>query len=297
MKNNTIRVLLIEDDLVDAQLLKRTLAKATSVRFVQTHVDRLSEALKLLDSERFEVILLDLSLPDSSGLETFTDLRSQSPDIPIVVLTGLDDETLALEAVQRGAQDYLVKGQGDSSLLVRSIRYAIERHRMQVELRSLSLIDDLTGLYNRRGFLMLAHQQIKVANRTNKGFLIVFADVDSMKWINDALGHGEGDQAIIDAANLLKGIFRDSDIIARLGGDEFAVLVLDVSGNNVETLTTFLQNNLSSFNAKNDRLYKLSISLGTAYYDPESPISIDELLTQADTLMYEQKRQKKRVRI
>lgn len=297
MKNNTIRVLLIEDDLVDAQLLKRTLAKATSVGFVQTHVDRLSEALKLLDSERFEVILLDLSLPDSSGLETFTDLRSQSPDIPIVVLTGLDDETLALEAVQRGAQDYLVKGQGDSSLLVRSIRYAIERHRMQVELRSLSLIDDLTGLYNRRGFLMLAHQQIKVANRTNKGFLIVFADVDSMKWINDALGHGEGDQAIIDAANLLKGIFRDSDIIARLGGDEFAVLVLDVSGNNVETLTTFLQNNLSSFNAKNDRLYKLSISLGTAYYDPESPISIDELLTQADTLMYEQKRQKKRVRI
>ncbi|HEX3034075.1 MAG TPA: diguanylate cyclase response regulator [Thermodesulfobacteriota bacterium] len=294
MKNNTIRVLLIEDDLFDARMLKRTLARATLVEFKQTHVDRLSEALKLLERECFEVILLDLSLPDSFGLDTFTDLRSQSPDIPIVVLTGLDDETLAFEAVQKGAQDYLVKGQVDSNLLVRSIRYAIERHRTQVELRGLSLIDDLTGLHNRRGFLMLAQQQIKIANRTKKGFLIFFADVDNMKWVNDILGHNEGDMALVETASLLRETFRESDIISRLGGDEFVVLALDVSGHNVEAVTTSLQNNLNTRNAKNGRRYMLSISLGTAYYNPKRPTSVEELLTQADTQMYEQKRGRKR---
>lgn len=187
----------------------------------------------------------------------------------------------------------MIKGQIDGNLLVRSIRYAIERHRAQMALRSPSLIDDLTNLYNRRGFLNLAEHQLKLARRTKRGLLLIFADLDDLKQINDTFGHKEGDFALIESANILKETFRSSDIIARIGGDEFVALALETSEANVEVIYTRLQSNLDVHNIGSNRPYTLSISIGIAYYNPESSHTIDELLTRADKLMYEQKIHKK----
>ncbi|MEN6643294.1 MAG: ATP-binding protein [Armatimonadia bacterium] len=129
MGNDTIRVLLVEDDPDDVLLLREMLDEASSVRFALTHVALLEQGISTAASQQFNVSLLDLSLPDSRGLETFTRFHERLPEMPVVVLTGLDDETVAVGAVHGGAQDYLIKGKVDSTLLVRSIRYAIERQR------------------------------------------------------------------------------------------------------------------------------------------------------------------------
>jgi signal transduction histidine kinase len=135
MAEPTIKVLLVEDDPTDGFLLQETLAAAQCVPFHVTQVNRCSVAAQHLATEPWDVVLLDLSLPDSRGLETFATLHAQAPGVPMVVLTGLDDETIAVEAVQEGAQDYLVKGQVDGPGLVRAIRYAIERQRAEEALR------------------------------------------------------------------------------------------------------------------------------------------------------------------
>jgi two-component system cell cycle response regulator len=288
-----IKVLLVEDNPGDARLIKETIEGAEAYQFELTHVERLSQALKHLKENHFDAILLDLLLPDGTGLNTFLRLIAQVPEVPIIVLTGLDNENLAVHALQNGAQDYLVKDQIDSRLLVRAIRYAIERHRVQMALRSLSLIDDLTNLYNRRGFLTLSEHHLKLSRRTKRGLLLIFIDLDDLKQINDTFGHKEGDMALVETANVLKDTFRSSDIIARLGGDEFVVLALETSHTNVDILSTRLQKNIDIYNARENRPYKLSVSIGTAYYDPESSCSIDELVTRADKLMYEQKIHKK----
>jgi signal transduction histidine kinase len=135
MSERTIKVLLIEDNRGDARLIQEMLKEAATTRFELTHVDRLATGLQQLDDESFDLVLLDLGLPDSHGLDTFTKTQTQAPDVPIVLLTGLDDEAFALEAVREGAQDYLVKGHVDSHLLTRAVRFAIERHRAEEALR------------------------------------------------------------------------------------------------------------------------------------------------------------------
>lgn len=132
MNSNLIRVLLVEDDLGDADLLCELLELADSTHFQVTQSRRLKDALQSLSQESFDVVLLDLSLPDSHGLETVSQIYTQAPTLPIVILSGLEDESVAIEALQKGAQDYLVKGQVDSNLLVRAIRYAIERTKIRL---------------------------------------------------------------------------------------------------------------------------------------------------------------------
>jgi diguanylate cyclase (GGDEF)-like protein/PAS domain S-box-containing protein len=168
-----------------------------------------------------------------------------------------------------------------------------ERKRMEDEIRSLSITDQLTGLSNRRGFLALAEQQLKIADRTKKDILFVYIDLDGMKWINDNLGHKEGDNALIEVAAVLKETFRSSDIIARMGGDEFAVLAIDMAEGSTDIHAARLQDQIDMHNSRENRGYKLSISVGCSCYDPANPCSIDELMVSADERMYEQKRSKK----
>jgi diguanylate cyclase (GGDEF)-like protein/PAS domain S-box-containing protein len=167
-----------------------------------------------------------------------------------------------------------------------------ERKRMEAELREMSLRDLLTELYNRRGFIALAEQQLKAANRARRPLKLTFIDCDRLKWINDALGHQEGDRALIDTAHILRQTFRGSDIIARLGGDEFAILSLDVAEMNHEDFSRRLQQHINAYNEMESRPYKLSLSWGMALYNPESPISLDQLISAADGLMYDQKKAK-----
>jgi diguanylate cyclase (GGDEF)-like protein/PAS domain S-box-containing protein len=165
-----------------------------------------------------------------------------------------------------------------------------ERKEMEERLRRMSIIDDLTGLYNRRGFLTLAQQQLKVAERNRKEMTLFFADLDNMKWINDTLGHLEGDHALMDVAAVLKESFRESDILSRIGGDEFAILALETAEINPDMLVLRLNQGLKDFNQQRIRPYNLSLSIGLARYTPNLPLSIDHLLAEADRRMYAQKR-------
>jgi diguanylate cyclase (GGDEF)-like protein/PAS domain S-box-containing protein len=169
-----------------------------------------------------------------------------------------------------------------------------DRKRMEEALRALSLRDELTGLYNRRGFLTLAEQQLKIADRVKKGMLLIFADLDGMKQINDTLGHPEGDRALNDVGYILKKTFRESDIIARFGGDEFVVLSLETPESSADVLTDRLTEHMTYHNRYENRPYKLSVSTGIARYDPENPVSLHDLLIRADKVMYENKKDKKR---
>ncbi|MBU2623367.1 MAG: diguanylate cyclase [Proteobacteria bacterium] len=168
-----------------------------------------------------------------------------------------------------------------------------DRKKMEDQILALSITDQLTGLYNRRGFLYLAGQQLKLSDRKKSGIPLFFADLDLLKQINDTLGHEEGDRALIEAVNIFRETFRASDIIARLGGDEFAVFAIDIKEENPEIFTARLQQLIDTQNNGENRKYKLSISVGCAYYDPENPCSIDDLIGHADKLMYEQKQNKK----
>jgi len=174
-----------------------------------------------------------------------------------------------------------------------------ERAVREEMLRDLSLHDDLTGLYNRRGLLTLAEQLVREAERSRRGFDVVFADLDGLKRINDTLGHPDGDRAIRDAAEIIRASFRDSDVVARLGGDEFAVLVRNdpVAGGDaaaaVEAASARLREAVARHNATAGRPCELSLSLGFSGYDPAAPQPIESLLGAADQQMYAHKRGKR----
>ena len=172
------------------------------------------------------------------------------------------------------------------------VRDITERKEFQDMLHTMAITDQLTGLYNRRGFITLADQQLKYADRTKRKVLLSFIDIDDMKHINDVWGHEEGDRVLVDAAKLLKQAFRESDIIARIGGDEFAVLTSDVIDAMQDVLINRLQQLIDTHNSQKDLIYMLSLSIGSAFYEPDKPCSLDELMSKADKLMYEDKQRK-----
>jgi len=183
------------------------------------------------------------------------------------------------------------ESQAVSNTLQRAVLCAVKQSLMERELRSLALTDDLTCLYNRRAFLALATQQMRLTRRKGEGLLLFFADVDGLKKINDTFGHREGDFALVRTADALEQTFRDSDILARLGGDEFAVLAVEASREDQEVILRRLEKSLRKSNADESR-YALSLSVGVARLDPRHIVSVGDLLEQADRAMYEEKRKK-----
>ncbi|HOG07509.1 MAG: PAS domain S-box protein [Syntrophales bacterium] len=168
-----------------------------------------------------------------------------------------------------------------------------DRKRMEEELRRLSISDQLTGLYNRRGFMTLAEQQLKLAVRVRQGFLLYFADMDNLKAVNDRFGHYEGDRALIQTAAILKEVFRASDIVARIGGDEFAVLAVSSHLRDAEILKLRLNRRIEAVNAEGRNRFEIALSLGVALFDPAQPRTLDDLMSEADELMYAQKNTRK----
>jgi diguanylate cyclase (GGDEF)-like protein len=166
---------------------------------------------------------------------------------------------------------------------------AVKHALLDRELRYLALTDELTCLYNRRGFFAAAAQQLKVARRNMQGVLLFFCDVDNLKKINDTYGHQEGDLALVRTADALEEAFRESDIMARLGGDEFAVLALVGSKDSQDALTRRLEKSLAKSNRADPR-YELSLSVGVARFDPQRAVTLGELMAQADKAMYEHKK-------
>ncbi len=168
-----------------------------------------------------------------------------------------------------------------------------ERKRAEAAIQTLSLADELTGLYNRRGFLAFCKQHLSSLRRTNKGIVIVYADLDDLKAINDSFGHKEGDRALTKTAELLKETFRSSDVLGRLGGDEFTVLAAVDPDGGIEKLISRLERKFNNYNAIKASPYNLSISIGVAQLDPEANQSMEELMSLADAAMYQDKRRKK----
>ena len=429
-KERDTKILLIEDNLDYARLIQRILSSKSSSAMSVEHHDTFTAGFERLLEGDIDLVLLDLDLPDSGTTDTILQIH-QGAEVPIIVLTGTDDEHIALKSVQKGAQDYLMKSRIDSSLLIRSIKYAIERKKvddklkrteerfrllientvdliaildldgtikyvspshkrivgydeqdmlgkkafefvhpedlprvveifskgiqqisegvyddfsnsnedlsnsaefrfrhkdgywitlesigsmyppesgetgviinsrditerkkMEESLRNLSVTDDLTNLYNRRGFLSFAEHHIQAADRKKQKLLLILIDLDGLKLINDAFGHKEGDMALIDTAEIIKNTFRKSDLIARVSGDEFVALTTDTKLNAAQAIRERMEENIAAHNAKQKRLYKISLSFGISIYDPYHPSTIDRLIVKADELMYMDKHKK-----
>ena len=259
----------------------------------QTHWGVQQAASKLKDFAKLIVPI------DSNSAFHFADRRrrSRGPDETLDnVFHGMLREAnreLArlLKDVHAGSDTALRNGAASNAtrdLLLRALQCATKQYMVQAELSNLALKDELTGLYNRRGFLVLADRQLKLARRYGRSLLLFFLDVDGLKEINDTLGHTEGDAALKRMAEALESTFRDSDLTARLGGDEFAALAIEASGNNEVSIRARLTEYLNLASHKDS--FKFSVSLGTARFDPLKPSSIRELIAQADHAMYDQKR-------
>jgi two-component system, cell cycle response regulator len=287
------RVLLVEDNPGDARLVRESLNDGAPGQFIVQLADSLKQALEALRAAASEVdvVLLDLSLPDSNGLETYRAVHSLAPTVPILVLSGLNDESVALKAVNEGAQDFIRKARVDSELLPRAIHYATERHRLLEQVRQLAIADELTGLMNRRGFMMLAEHQRSLADRKGSSLSLVFVDIDRFKLINDQFGHEEGDRALREVAGLLLHTFRRSDVVARLGGDEFVVLMADLNSDGLRIVLERVRKNIAAFNEESRFSWRLSISLGVITYDAGHPVTLEALIAAADEAMYKEKEQ------
>ncbi|HSF75009.1 MAG TPA: diguanylate cyclase [Microcoleus sp.] len=260
------------------------------------------------------LILLDINMPEMNGYEVCQKLKASeaSAQIPVIFISALERLENKVRAFELGGVDYITKPFQEQEVLMRvknqlliqqqrqqlleqnqRLEHEIqERLRAEAEVRQLSVTDELTGLYNRRGFFLLADQQLKIARRTQTSYFILFADLDGLKKINDTLGHEMGDRVIVDAALILKQTFREADIVARLGGDEFALFIPNFSGNSSTNFHERLQENVDRFNQKSERAY-ISISLGVEFGDLNNEVLLEHLLAKADKLMYEHKRTKR----
>ncbi len=286
MKSSLYKVLVVDDE----EPIRKLIVTLLSQKGHQCiSVSNGFEALDKIKKNKFDAAVVDIVMPEMDGLALTRELSKNYQTLPLMIMTGYVDEYSAETAIALGAREFITKPFSIAEFIIR-FHKMMHDHRGEEALIALSLTDELTGLYNRRRFFILTEQCLKGAIRTKKRPLLLFIDMDDLKWINDHYGHNEGDQALIDFANILNKTFRESDIIARIGGDEFVVLS-ESTDENGETMVTRLYENLRDYNTKRSQRM-LSISLGTAQFDPEYPISIDELLSKADALMYAQKRRR-----
>lgn len=294
---NRIRTLLVEDDPGDTMLLRRYLARSITTRFEVNVATRLAEAVERLGEETFDVVVLDLSLPDSHGLQTLSRIREAAPDTALVVMTGLDDEELALATANEGAHGYMAKGEASTASLVRHLRLAIERHRMVHELEAarthasqLAERDPLTGLANRLLLEQELSSTIESARQSGRSMAAMMIDLDHFKRINDTFGHPAGDYVLRKVAKRLRENVRVTDSVARLGGDEFVVVLQTLS---CETDAAQVAETLRSVIAKPiahlDSSYHTGCSIGIATF-PSSGQDPGSLLKAADLALYHAKR-------
>lgn len=291
MIGEPLRVLLVENSPYDKRV-HAALTQSITFPIAVIHEDCPNKGIQRLIEEKIDIILLDLSLPDVVGLDAVRKVHASAPNIPLIALVDSDDEIQGLNVVRAGAQDVLVKGKIAPQLLIRSIRFALERHRRQTAIRSTALIDDLTGLYNRKGFWALAQHQLRLARRNKRSLLLMLADLDGLKYINDTFGHLEGNYALVKTAEILKYSLRQVDIVARLHGDQFVALAGDIDIQDATRLAGRVDKALMDHNANIMRPYSLSLSIGSLCIDPETEPNLNEIMAEADRRLSEKKRDK-----
>lgn len=285
-----IQVLLVEDDPADASLLQEIFHQPGMGSFTLTTRSRLSDALQAASQSSFDVVLLDLTLPDSVGLETVTTAVEHMRESPIVVLTGQDDEVVAMDAVRLGAQDCVIKGDAGYDVLTRSLRYAIERKHTERQLAYMATHDQLTGLTNRALFIHTLEQALGHARREPGTTGLLIFDIDGFKNINDTYGHHAGDGVLIELARRFEATLRDGDLLARLGGDEFGVVLGRIQhAGDAQTAAERLRTAVDRVPFRVDSsLVPLTISVG--YLPLTGDLDVTETLKRADAAMYRAKR-------
>lgn len=325
MNDKIFNILLLEDNPGDACLFKKFLIETNPDKFKLTHVERLEEAIALSQQQSFDVVLLDLSLPDSQGMETLITMRDRASSLPIVVLTGTKDEGLGIEAVQQGAQDYLVKGQVTEELLARSIRYAIERATLReklyqkeehleklnqelqqrVEARTtelskkneqlqylltLATTDKLTGLANRHFFTEFWDMEWKAARRNSMPISVIMIDIDRFKLFNDTFGHQQGDLCLEQVAQAIKKTLRrPKDLAVRYGGEEFLIVLPDTNKEGAIKVAQNIQlaiRNLKIRDLKLKTSHQIAVSLGISTIIPQRQDNPEDLIAHADSALY-----------
>ena len=293
--HQSIRILIVEDDPEDVYLIKEYLNADVYKKYAFKQTDSLELALKELESSTFELVLLDLGLPDANGLEALSVLINSNCTTPIVVLTGVDDEQLGEQAIHLGAEDYLPKKIANTLLLSRSINYSIERHRLLLELKRKAELDPLTELPNRTMIYDKLDFMIQQSERSGQDFSLVMLDFDKFKQINDTLGHRFGDRLLQAFARRLSSLMRKSDYVSRYGGDEFFMIVSNYQNNEeLEELMLRKQEALCEpYKIEIDGKVveqQISISFGIMKWIPG--LTASHMLERVDQAMYCSKRNK-----
>jgi diguanylate cyclase (GGDEF)-like protein len=274
-------ILLIEDQQPFVDELTALLTEALDTRFELVHCARLDSALERLCSNEFSLIITDLFLPDAQGPEVYSVLNARTPNSPIIILIDADSETVAVKAIQLGAQEYIIKSMIDAPQLRCVIKYALEQKAIQAELNMMALIDRETGLYNRPSFLTLTHHYLKLADRAQRGLIFLYIRFKNLWNIDVAYGSHGIEKALVDATCILKQTFRRSDILSRCTEDEFAVVALEARKDSNTVIFDRLQHNLDVHNSTCANDMKLKFAIGMAYYDPGRPVSLAELVARA----------------
>lgn len=303
-----LRVLLIEDDQEFADVLSMRLDQEKNPSFEVTRLTTLKQALEALGQNSWDLILLDLMLPDSSGIETFANVHAKARHTPVVIVSGLDSDSLAIDAVRKGAEDYLVKGEIDSRLLLRVLHHAIDRHRIKEKLASvtgrlhetnrrlekMALLDPLTELYNRRGLQQVLKREIQLIAREGGNLMVLLLDLDDLKKINDSLGHPVGDILLKETARKIRDSVRGSDHVARIGGDEFILLLPKTSVKEGLQLAERLRSSIANttITVSEKRTIKITASFGLVSV-PDHVTSVDELLAVSDPFLRQSKNEGK----
>jgi diguanylate cyclase (GGDEF)-like protein len=283
------RLLLIEPDDAAATALLALLEGAT-VKQIQTVVAKtLSQALACLHDQSVDAIIAELDLPDSTPEASLKQLVASAPHTPVVALVNSDDDAFALKLLKLGAQDSLVRARADGALMLKTLRYAIERKESDQHLTYLSHYDRLTGLANRELFRDRLHQAMTRAERSGQVIALLFLDLDRFKAVNDTLGHLAGDELLIEVAGRLKKSVRRSDTIARLGGDEFTVILEGLEDPiDAEVVCAKILKFLSEpVLIRNQEIY-VTTSIGVTFF-PADDVDINGLLRNADAAMYRAK--------
>jgi two-component system, cell cycle response regulator len=286
-KPKLLKALVVSDERENSWFLNGGFHEAADidVQALRVNTRDFHSALREIAQQAPDVLLLDSTLSSPLAVRMAVHVRDKMPALPIFLLPDIHG------AMIQGAEtdDAVNRALAAADTVARAILYTHGRLGLQRTLLQLALRDDLTGLHNRRGFIALATQQLTWARDSGQHMVMFFADLDGLKWINDHHGHGEGDRAISLAAACIKETFRRFDVTARLSGDEFVALIMEEPGRSAETICRRLQMKLAECAGAEGR-YRLSMSVGVAHFDPDKPVTLQELMRQADTDLYGHKR-------
>jgi|LNFM01.2.fsa_nt_gb two-component system, cell cycle response regulator len=283
------RVLLVESDPWDAGLVQEALDELEEQQYRKLlpwqmelyHAETLAEALAALEQEAFDIILLNLDLTDSQALHTFLRVHPMSRTAPIVILCNAREEYTALAAVREGAFSYLLKEDLDCLPLARTLRSAMERQQAIVARAELPLLDELTSLISRDGFVLLGEQSLQLAARWQRPATLFLIELTGYSMLEDAYGHQAHDLALIETGDLLRSVFRESDVVARLQGDTFGALCFDDPAE-LESMEDRIHRYLRSLAPHPSHRPALSYLSGQSTLIPTASTNLDVMLQRAE---------------